>query len=72
MFARGYEFENADIYESKASRFSIKNNKVLLPLRAFIGVGDSVAKQIVLERENGPFISVEDFKKRTGTGKKYN
>lgn len=69
MFARGYEFENADIYESEASRFSIKNNKVLLPLRAFIGVGDSVAKQIVLERENGPFISVEDFKKRTGTGK---
>ncbi|WP_455256695.1 PolC-type DNA polymerase III [Peptoniphilus asaccharolyticus] len=69
MYARGYEFENADIYESESSRFSIKNNKVLLPLRAFIGVGESVAKQIVAERENGAFISIEDFKKRTGTGK---
>lgn len=69
MFARGYEFANADIYQSLASKFTIKDNKVLMPLRAFNGVGESVANQIVEERNNGPFISIEDFKKRTGTGK---
>lgn len=69
MYARGYEFANADIYESEASKFSIKDGKVLMPLRAFMGVGESVANQIVEERKNGKFISIEDLKKRTGTGK---
>jgi DNA polymerase-3 subunit alpha (Gram-positive type) len=35
------------------------------PFRAIDGLGDIVAKKIVEERVKGPFISVEDFSKRS-------
>ncbi|WBW50674.1 PolC-type DNA polymerase III [Peptoniphilus equinus] len=69
MFARGLEFCGADIYESEVSRFVIKESKILMPLRAFMGVGESVASQIVSESHKGRYLSIEDFCKRTKTGK---
>ncbi|EFI42268.1 DNA polymerase III, alpha subunit, Gram-positive type [Peptoniphilus sp. oral taxon 386 str. F0131] len=65
MFARGFEFAPVDIYKSNASKFDIYDNKVLMPLRAFFGVGETVADNIVSEREKGEFISIEDIIKRT-------
>lgn len=65
MFARGYEFEPVNIYESEASNFTIKDSKILMPLRALVGLGDSVAQNIVSERANGEFLSIEDLILRT-------
>ncbi|WP_420836577.1 PolC-type DNA polymerase III [Anaerosphaera multitolerans] len=65
MFARGYEFEPVNIYESETSKFTIKNSKVQMPLRALMGLGESVAQNIVAERQKGKFLSIEDLVSRT-------
>ncbi|NLY21549.1 MAG: PolC-type DNA polymerase III [Tissierellia bacterium] len=69
MYSRGYEFTDIDLYNSDAKMFKIVDNKILPPLRALTGLGESVANNIVEERENGPFISIEDFAKRTKASK---
>lgn len=65
MISRGYEFLPPDIYESEASKFTIKDNKVLMPLRGLVGVGESVANNIVKARNDGEFLSIEDLVDRT-------
>lgn len=65
MLSRGFEFEPVDLYKSEASKFTIDNNKVLIPLRGLSGIGENVANNIVEERKNGEFLSIEDLVKRT-------
>ncbi|MGO1579806.1 MAG: PolC-type DNA polymerase III [Peptoniphilaceae bacterium] len=65
MYARGYTFENANVYKSSASKFKIKDGKVLLPLRAYSGIGEQVAINIVKESKIKEFLSIEDLVKRT-------
>lgn len=69
MYARGYKFLNVDIYNSEASRFSVEEGGVRMPLRALVGLGENVALNIVSERNKSKFISIEDFTKRTKTTK---
>ncbi|MDO5724737.1 MAG: PolC-type DNA polymerase III [Tissierellia bacterium] len=68
MYARGYEFENLDLYKSQASKFFVKDGKIIPPFRSLMGMGENVANSIVNERENGKFISIEDFKNRARIG----
>lgn len=67
MNARGFEFLNLDVYKSHGYRFTIEDNKIRVPLMGLNGLGASVMENIVKERENGSFISYEDFKRRTKT-----
>ena len=69
MFARGYEFGEIDLYSSDAKAFDIVDGKVAPPLRALTGLGESVANNIVAERTEGQFLSIEDFAKRTKASK---
>lgn len=66
MTARGYGFGEIDLYKSDSKMFVIdKENKILIPpFRALEGLGDTVAKAIVAEREKRDFISIEDLQKR--------
>ena len=59
------QFLNVDLYESDATVWIAKNDTAIYPpFNAIDGLGDTVAKNIVAEREKGNFISVEDVQKR--------
>ena len=63
--ARGIKFLNVDLYHSDATVWVVKNDKEIYPpFNAIEGLGDTVAKNIVEEREKGKFISIEDVQKR--------
>lgn len=63
--ARGIKFLNVDLYESDATVWVAKNDTdIYPPFNAIEGLGDTVAKNIVAEREKGKFISIEDVQKR--------
>ena len=63
--ARGIEFLNVDLYKSDATVWVAKNDtEIYPPFNAIEGLGDTVAKAIVAEREKQPFISIEDVQKR--------
>ena len=68
MYARGFEFLQADIYKSKASEFTIEDGKIRMPLRAIPGIGENCAKNIEEESKKSKYLSVEDFSKRTKAG----
>lgn len=63
--ARGIKFLNVDLYKSDATVWVAKNDtEIYPPFNAIDGLGDTVAKAIVAEREKQPFISIEDVQKR--------
>ena len=63
--ARGIKFLNVDLYESDATVWIAKNDtEIYPPFNAIDGLGDTVAKNIVAERQKGKFISIEDVQKR--------
>ena len=65
MNLRGIELLPVDIYKSRATRFVIEDGKIRPPFNAIAGLGDNAAKQIEEGAKAGPFISREDFIKRT-------
>lgn len=68
MFSRGVEIDKVDIYKSDATKFKIENGRLLPPLVAIQGLGETVAKNIQAEA-NREFISLEDFRNRTKANK---
>ncbi len=63
--ARGIKFLNVDLYKSDATVWIAKNEtEIYPPFVAIDGLGETVAKNIVKEREKQPFISVEDVQRR--------
>ena len=64
--ARGYTFKPIDLYKSHFTDFVIDedNHSLIPPFRAIDGLGITVAKKIVEEREKRNFISIEDLQKR--------
>ena len=63
MTARGFKFGKIDLERSQAINFVIdKDNKTLIPpFRTIDGLGDTVAENIIKERQIKHFLSVEDF-----------
>ncbi len=64
--ARGITFASVDLNISDAKLFQVNEEEKILipPFRTIEGLGDTVAKALVEEREKKPFISIEDIKKR--------
>ncbi|MFV0516559.1 MAG: PolC-type DNA polymerase III [Aminipila sp.] len=69
MYARGYEFMQAKLGVSHATKFFAKDGKVLLPFVALNGVGESAAKAIVEEYEISPFETIEEIRERAKANK---
>ena len=69
MHAREIKITKADIYESDATKFLIKDGEILPPLAAVDDVSEAMARDIVKERVKGEFISVEDLTSRTSVNK---
>ncbi len=64
--ARGIKFAPIDINKSEALNFVLSEDEKTLipPFKTIDGLGDVVAKNIVVEREKAPFLSIEDLQKR--------
>ncbi|MGB4984516.1 MAG: PolC-type DNA polymerase III [Erysipelotrichaceae bacterium] len=72
MYLRGFKFGKIDLYLSDATHFKMNPNnplELIPPFTSLDGLGESVAIKIVEARQNGEFISVEDFKNRTSISK---
>ena len=69
MYERGIEFLPVDIYESHAVKFRKVDGKILPPLNAFAGVGESAAYSIMEATKQGKFLSIDDLKNRAGITK---
>jgi DNA polymerase-3 subunit alpha (Gram-positive type) len=65
MTARGFQFKSIDLYRSQANRFIIDGNSLIPPFSSVQGIGENAARQIEVAREQGPFLSIEDFQSRS-------
>ena len=61
FYLRGFQFAPIDIYESHATKFLIKDGKILPPFVAICGLGESAAWDIMAGREGKSVISIEEF-----------
>lgn len=70
LYCRGYKVLPVSLEESLATRFVIREeeNALLPPLIAIDGLGASQAEDIVKGREEKPYSSLEDMKKRGRVG----
>ena len=63
--ARGIKFLNVDLYKSEATVWkAVSDTEIYPPFNAIDGLGDTVAQNIVREREIKPFLSIEDIQSR--------
>lgn len=69
MTARGFGFKPVDLYKSDATKFLVDGEKLLFPFAAVDGIGENAAKQIAAAKEEGDFLSIEDFQQRSRASK---
>ncbi len=60
FYLRGFDFLPISLYESHATKFLIKDGKILPPFVAISGLGETAAWDLMEGREGKSFISVEE------------
>lgn len=65
MTSRGFSFKSIDLYSSDATRFKIEDKSLIPPFSSIQGVGENAARNIAASREDGPFLSIEDFQSKS-------
>ncbi len=60
FYLRGFSFLPISLYESEATRFVIRDGKLLPPFVAISGLGESAAKDLVDGRKDRTFVSIEE------------
>jgi len=60
FYLRGFEFAPISIYESHATKFLIKDGKILPPFVAISGLGESAAWDLMEGRKGKNFLSIEE------------
>ena len=63
MYLRGIQFVPIDMYKSDVKRFKITDEGILPPICALTGLGNTVARNIISERNKGEFSSIEDLRR---------
>ena len=62
FYLRGFRFDPISIYESQATRFTLKGEDALIPpFTAVRGLGETAALDTVEKRKGKDFISIEEF-----------
>ncbi|MBD0380318.1 PolC-type DNA polymerase III [Paenibacillus sedimenti] len=69
MTSRGFSFKPIDLYRSDATKFIIDGTALIPPFAAMQGIGESAAKNIAAAKEDGDFLSIEDFQNRSKASK---
>ncbi|CAM4242635.1 PolC-type DNA polymerase III [Paenibacillus tarimensis] len=69
MTARGFSFKPIDLYRSDATKFLIDGDSLIPPFAAVGGIGENAARNIAAAREEGDFLSVEDFQQKSRASK---
>jgi DNA polymerase-3 subunit alpha (Gram-positive type) len=69
MTARGFSFKGIDLYRSDATRFKVDGDSLIPPFSAIQGVGENAARNIAAAREEGAFLSIEDFQMKSKASK---
>lgn len=69
MSSRGFRFKPVDLYQSHATQFVIDGDALIFPFSALDGIGENAAKQIAAAKDDGDFLSIEDFQKRSRASK---
>lgn len=69
MTARGLSFKNIDLYRSDATKFIVDGDSLIPPFSALQGIGENAARNIAASRQDGDFLSVEDFQSRSKASK---
>ena len=59
-YLRGFEFLPISLYESHATRFQVKDGKLLPPFVAISGLGERAAYDLMEGRKGKQFLSVEE------------
>ena len=63
--ARGMKYTPIDLYKSEATSWNAESdNEIRPPFNSIEGLGDTVAHNIVKERNKKPFLSIEDLQRR--------
>ncbi|WP_110933081.1 PolC-type DNA polymerase III [Paenibacillus bouchesdurhonensis] len=65
MTARGFSFKSIDLYRSDATRFIVDGDSLIPPFSALAGIGDNAARNIAAAKEQGEFLSIEDFQQKS-------
>ena len=60
FYIRGFEFAKMSLYESHATKFLIKDGKILPPFVAISGLGESAAWDLMEGRKGKSFLSIEE------------
>ncbi len=61
FYLRGFEFLPISVYDSHATKFLIKDGKILPPFVAISGLGESAAWDLMDGRKGRTFLSVEEI-----------
>ena len=64
--ARGVRFLPVDLYKSQATRFTVEEEGLRMPFSVINGLGENAAHNIVRVRDEGDFLSQEEFRARAG------
>ncbi len=70
MVKRGVEFAGPSLKRSEATKYILDGKTLIPPFVSVPGLGEQAASSIVSARLEGDFSSIENFRKRTGIGKK--
>jgi DNA polymerase-3 subunit alpha (Gram-positive type) len=69
MYVRGFTFYPVDIYKSYAHKFVVAGKGLILPFASLPNVGATAAQGIIASRDDGEYISIEEFQARTRLNK---
>ena len=69
VYCRGIEFLPPSLEHSEALKFTVKDNKLVMPFAAVNGIGESAAISLVEEYRKKPFVTREEVMKRTKLNK---
>nr|WP_083180133.1 PolC-type DNA polymerase III [Paenibacillus yonginensis] len=69
MTARGFSFKSIDLYRSDATKFIVDGDSLIPPFSALAGIGENAAKNIAAAKEQGEFLSIEDFQQKSKASK---